>query len=364
MHASSRPADRQNSFGLIRLALASLVVLAHSPEMIDGNRSREILTRLFGTLSFGEFAVSFFFLISGALVTRSLERQRSVRDYLRNRALRIYPGYAVAFLACTFAVGPLVGGDLLARGWLDLLAFPVDMLKFAVPSVQGALAGLPYPSLNGAMATIAYEVRCYLAVLLLAALGLHRGRGRLVYAGLVAAAFAVAALVAPGRSRGIAGLLVGDVATFARFFAFFGTGALLHLCGDRLPRAGGWAAAGAAIGIACLAVPALARPGLAICGGYALLWLAARTRSRAGRWANETDVSYGTYLYAWPIASLLLWHRRDLDPWTLTALTLGLSLAAGLASWLLVERPALALKEGRGPADPRLEPAPPSASKG
>ena len=355
MRDRAPPGDRQNSFGLIRLTLATLVIVSHSPEMVDGNRSREILTRLFGTLSFGELAVLFFFLISGFLVTRSYERALSVRDYLRNRVLRIYPGYAVAFLACTFVVAPLAGGHLLGRGPGDLLAIPIDLLKLAVPSVPGALAGLPYPSLNGAMATIAYEFRCYLVVMALAAVGFHRGPGQIAYAALVASAFAVGSLVEPGRSRGIAGLLIGDVATFGRFFAFFGTGALLFLFRHALPKHGGWAIGCAAIGLASLAVPGLARPGLAIFGGFALLWLAGSTRSRAGRLANETDLSYGTYLYAWPIASLVLWWWRDLDPVTLGVATLALSLLAGFASWSFVEKPALALKGRRVPPDPRLE---------
>jgi len=41
------------------------VVLSHAPELIDGNRSRELLTRAFGTLSFGEMGVD------GGLLIRS-----------------------------------------------------------------------------------------------------------------------------------------------------------------------------------------------------------------------------------------------------------------------------------------------------
>jgi hypothetical protein len=42
-----QPAPHANNVGLLRMILALLVIISHSPELIDGNRSREILTRIF-----------------------------------------------------------------------------------------------------------------------------------------------------------------------------------------------------------------------------------------------------------------------------------------------------------------------------
>ena len=89
---------------LMRVLFASLVLLAHAPEIADGNESREIFFRLTHAMSFGSLGVDGFFLLSGFLIVRSWETNSDHLDYLRRRVLRIVPGYLVAVLASTIAV--------------------------------------------------------------------------------------------------------------------------------------------------------------------------------------------------------------------------------------------------------------------
>jgi peptidoglycan/LPS O-acetylase OafA/YrhL len=88
-----------------------MVILSHSFELIDHNRARELLTRAFGTLSFGEVGVDGFFLISGYLVTKSLIETQSPARYLWKRILRIWPGYLAAFCMCG-ALAAALGGQI------------------------------------------------------------------------------------------------------------------------------------------------------------------------------------------------------------------------------------------------------------
>jgi peptidoglycan/LPS O-acetylase OafA/YrhL len=139
--------DRNNNFGFLRLLFAGLVIVSHSPELVDGNRSRELLTRLFGTLSFGEIAVDGFFLISGYLITQSYMRTESTIAYLSKRVLRIVPAYAVSFLLCAFLIAPFAGGAevLTPHGAANVLS---QMPTLSQPFVPGVFAGLHYELLQ------------------------------------------------------------------------------------------------------------------------------------------------------------------------------------------------------------------------
>ena len=97
---------RNNNFGIIRLVLALLVIVSHVQELIDGNRSNELLTRLFHTRSFGDVAVDGFFVLSGCMILQSWQRVPKLWPYLCKRCLRIYPAFITATLVAAFLIGP------------------------------------------------------------------------------------------------------------------------------------------------------------------------------------------------------------------------------------------------------------------
>jgi peptidoglycan/LPS O-acetylase OafA/YrhL len=321
-----------NNFGALRLLFAVLVILSHSSELLDGNRSREILTGIFDTLSFGELAVLGFFLISGYLVTKSLQNSRSTGDYLTKRVLRIYPGYVVAFLLCMFALGPFVGGEIET---LSGVRVAERIVLLHTPKLQGVFADTPYPALNGSMWSIAVEFQCYL---ILAALGVI---------GLLSRRFSLSLV--------IAGLLALSAARFSgtllKFFAVFGCGALFYLYRDRIYY--NWRLAiVAACGLIVLMFSSrLAVAAFAILGGYLLFWFAFNVKSPAlARVGRNVDISYGVYLYAWPVQKSLIWANPGISPWVLfiEATTIASIIAWG--SWWLVEKPFLDLKTRLTPA--------------
>src|SRR5579863_3316686 len=97
--ARQRMPDR-NNFDLIRLAAALQVAGTHTlPYFVPESRS-------WYPLRFIELfpGVPVFFFVSGFLISKSFENNSNLAEYARNRALRIYPGLIVCFLASLAAV--------------------------------------------------------------------------------------------------------------------------------------------------------------------------------------------------------------------------------------------------------------------
>ena len=164
----------RNNFGALRLLFAYAVIVSHSPQLIDGNFSRELFVSKGLGVSLGELAVVGFFIISGYLIAGSYLSDPNLWRFLKRRILRIYPAFLVASLVCIFLVGPLSGGLLGAMSAHDWILTFGRLALLVPPVVPGAFHGLPIPALDGSMWTIRYEFRCYLLVAAIGTFGLLR----------------------------------------------------------------------------------------------------------------------------------------------------------------------------------------------
>ena len=139
------PLPKDNNFGALRLLFASVVILSHSPEILDGDRHRELLTMMFGTISFGVLGVDGFFIVSGYLITKSFLSSDTLFAYFKKRVLRIYPGFIVAFLLCLFVLAPFVGAGLSVFRPEAIVHNFARMLLLGEPTAPGAFQDMPYP---------------------------------------------------------------------------------------------------------------------------------------------------------------------------------------------------------------------------
>lgn len=331
----SSAARRYNNFGILRLAFATMVLLSHAPELVDGNRSRELLTRMFGTLSFGELGVDGFFLISGYLITKSSMTSPDVRNFLTKRVARIYPAFIVATVVSIFFFAPLSGTALSAlsvRDWLHVIKNVIFLQQPTVP----AFPGVHYPILNGAMWTIAYEFRCYLLAALLGLTGVLRHREFVLASAAIFLLMLAAKVPTPFP---VSDIFYGNPPEAIRMTAAFLCGSVFYLYRDVILYRSGYVIFAAVVLLGGMRVPRLAEPMLLVFGGYLIFWLALVVRpSPMSRVTTENDISYGLYLYTWPIQSTLVFFHPGISPWLMFAISLILSVACGYLSWILLEK--------------------------
>ena len=298
------------SFDLMRLIAALLVVVSHTFPL-----SGQPPLTLRGVEDLGALGVSIFFVISGYLVAASYVRDP--KTFLVKRLLRVEPGL-IAALAVTVAALSFVSTAPTADYWPRALLYVARNAVFLPGDhdLPGVFATTPVVGVvNGVLWTLRLEVAFYVVLLVIRA----DLRVVLVIGGVCALAWAAISFLQPQwaaeRETRIAFLA-------ARNGLLFFAGAALQLARVQVPL---WVG-----GLSALAFPFVGAPALPL----AVLGLA-----RPGK--LPADLSYGIYIYAFPVQQLLAAHGR-LN--LFTAILAVLPFAA--ASWFLVERPALRLKPG------------------
>jgi peptidoglycan/LPS O-acetylase OafA/YrhL len=134
------------------------------------------------------------------------------------------------------------------------------------------------------------------------------------------------------------------VLTNLRLYAFFLAGMLLYSMRDRERLSIPVAVGAIAIWLFTFGTPLMVVASAAALP-YVLLVLAYRTPRSFKRLVSFGDVSYGLYIYAFPVQQLTaLTFGDSVSPLVIFAIALPVSWGLGLASWRLVERPALQRK--------------------
>lgn len=338
---------RDNNFNLLRFVAAMMVLVSHSFALATGKASAEPWHDQLG-ITPGSLAVDIFFVASGFLVTASLCLRGSVRQFILARALRIYPGLAVAVVSTTLVFGlffsTLAFSDFIVQRdtWRYLIRNIVLLLPggitWQLPGVfENHISGT---AVNGSLWTLPEEVRVYL-VLCAAWVGIGFFRGsqhRLI--GLAALALAIAGLAWHFGTRGDASL-TGAPRLMAMFFA----GSAIYAWRNFIPAS--WP-----LFAGLLAVTLMATWDREVFGvvwlftlPYLVLFFALVPAGPIRGFNRIGDYSYGLYIYAFPVQKIVV----DLDPgigayevmfWS-ALVTMGLA----VASWYLVEERALRLKE-------------------
>jgi len=343
----------------LRLLAALMVILGHSYGLIGGQQTAyDPVHRILPYTYTHLVGVMMFFMISGFLITLSWLRRPDAWRFARARVLRLWPALIVCVVAWAFVLGPLLtnlslhdyflAGDKYgtAHGYVLNTVSLVKVISY----LPGLFVDVPAPrNVNNSLWTIPIEATLYVCIGIAGVLRLFR------FPWLMSAAvvvfFAVFLLWPMYRGTyswaGLAGM------GFA-LAGFFGAGTIACLLRRYVPISTGLLVV---IAAACLymrtSIHAMQFIWLAV--GYFVLWFAYVPRIPAI--PRGLDLSYGTYLWAFPVQQVVLQFSHTPNPWVLFALATPVVLLIATASWLWVEKPALRLKNMGLPRTAAAQPA-------
>ncbi|GAB3351615.1 acyltransferase family protein [Lysobacter tyrosinilyticus] len=344
--ASALTARSDNYLPLRHLA-ALLVIYGHSYALSRHSPGEiDLVERLLPGFYAGNFAVYLFFAISGYLVTLSLLRTPGVLRYLRNRIVRVFPGYLACLVFCTFVVGIAftrlpIGTYLHTDTTWEYLTgnlLPIT-LSWELP---GVFEGNALPKVvNGTLWSLGLEVRWYAYLGLLAALTIVRRRWLFSCIAL--------ALVLYGSWEWWSGK--PDTSDYRALSQVYLLAALCAHWRERIP-VSHWLLAALVVIAAAAHGTRWFAPAAVLCGLYFTFWFAYALP--AMRWPSDRDYSYGLFLYGFPMQQAWVSCFPDIRPLMLFPAATACALLLAMLSWHLIERPVL---HWRRRPQPQLQPA-------
>jgi len=326
---------KNNNLTFIRLIAALAVIYGHMPVIVAGMPEDwvAITTR---HAYIGSIALDLFFLISGFLVTASI-LNKGVKNYVVSRVLRIYPALWVNLILVTFVLGSLVTTlpliEYLTNGdvWTYFKGLALTYQGgFFLP---GVFTQNHNQAVNGSIWSVVIEVWLYIIVLFVYLFGIMRSRA------LFNTVFFVL-LVVFWNDKSYLPVALSSKTNLHVCLLFY-IGSFLYINRDSVPISPYFMLIALFLAGITLGTDKFAY-------GYILLlvtFFCTVSFFKQFAWLDKWgDYSYGVYLYGWPAQQLTAWAFPQFSGTQnfLTASTI--ALLCGIASWHLVEKRALRLK--------------------
>ncbi|WP_082498079.1 acyltransferase [Pseudorhodoferax sp. Leaf267] len=335
-----------NNFDVVRLLAALLVVYGHAYPLTGS------VSPFFAGNSVQSIGVKIFFVVSGYLIIGSWQRDPSIGRFFQRRALRIMPGLCVVIVLSAFILGPLVSVLPMSEYFESPRLWTYVMNNFAFRpqyDLPGVFGSNPYPvAVNGSLWSLPAEVAMYFIGPMVCVLGglLFRSARWGVFLGsflLMGLSIWFVRIAPPSAHPVFYGT---SLLSFLDVAPYFLIGALYTLFKWDL-KVSPLLAAAMWMSLSLVQFPGVsAELALYAVLPYTVLALGLQHTNFSSRLHQFGDVSYGVYLYSFPLQQLFayVFPLGHASPWINTALTLPALLILATMSWRLVERPLLKFK--------------------
>jgi peptidoglycan/LPS O-acetylase OafA/YrhL len=336
-----------NNFDFVRLIAASLVIVGHAYPL------NALASPGFFQVSIETYAVKIFFVLSGYLVTKSWIEDPHIPRFLARRALRIFPALIGVTILSAFALGPIATRLSLIEYFRNpsLWTYFQNVALYIHYYLPGVFETNLYPgAVNGSLWSLSAEFFMYIIVPVLG--GIFAGRnfraGYFIATGLIVLANMYFLQIASQPLPRVV-FYATDMMAWLAMAPYFMVGGCLFAFRDVIKPdlAIALALVLAGLWLTTSGLPAVETLLLGVTS-YAVISFGLASSpliSRAGRYG---DISYGLYLYGYPVQQLVSWQLRDRVS---VAAQIIISLigagACAFASWRLIEEPALRFKPRR-----------------
>jgi len=348
----------ENNFDLVRLVAAGEVAVRHALHFLAPTRLTDFVSGLLVLVP----GVPVFFFLSGYLISKSLERSPTNRDYFRNRALRLFPalwaciGVSLAMVVLSGYLSSVPWTAVKLGAWVVCQA---TVFQFWNPDFFREFGtGV----VNGSLWSVSVEIQFYLVIWLVYRMLRRLPHARLTFAlALVTIAFvplnAFKTEIGSGLDDACGTVLASKLyrASFLPWFYLFMLGVVAQrIAYVIVPVLRDRCAAAVALYTACMLVDYSLwgiPQGTEISAylvpimGAAVLALSYSRPKLGERILRGNDFSYGLYVYHMPAINLAL-HLGAPHALLSASAALGGAFALAVASWRFVERPFLRRKRG------------------
>jgi peptidoglycan/LPS O-acetylase OafA/YrhL len=340
-----------NNFDILRLIAAWLILFGHSFELF--NHSPDPLAHYLRYETITSIALNIFFVISGYLVTASYLNHESLIKFARNRFLRLIPALVAVTLFSIFLLGALTTKLSLAEyfshveTWKYLNNILIFPLHYSLPEVFNEV---PYANVvNGSLWSLEIEVRAYILVGLLGFFRLLRGNVVISVMLLLLVIFAWFTFVIDPEIKRIAGVKTSFILSNSRWLFGFFAGCALYILREKVPYTPPLFVLVFILSIIAWYYLPYGKLIHMLCMPYLILHIALATKP-VGYLLKGKDLSYGIYLYAFPMQQLTMQITgTQLGIMGFIAMASLLTFICAWLSWHYVEQPFLKRKQAPCP---------------
>ncbi|CAN5664924.1 acyltransferase [soil metagenome] len=332
----------QNNFTFLRHLAAFLVLYAHC---ITVNGQEEFIFRLtLRRLELSSFGVKIFFVISGYLVTNSLLQSKNAVHFVRNRILRLWPALISVTFLLAMVAGPMLSTLRIsayfnnAQTWLFLIRNILFLPVYYLPGVFNGQA------VNSTFWSIFFEAVCYAGLIILGKRFLCRHTRGLAISWVLVAIWKYAV---PPLFRWPTFLHPYSYGISDMMFLFYSASIwLLVSKGKNFSAKRIYISALVVFLLSFITVIPL-KLSVFLQDASLIFFVIEWGRAKpVFKWPNW-DISYGTYLLAFPIEMIFLHHTQAnlYGSKMIFIVTLLVTIPLAFGCWYLVEKPALKAKQ-------------------